>query len=80
MPESINKNEIKGMSTVVLEKPEHYVVDFLETSQSYCVGIVDIVNSTKIAATLNKKKLSKYYEIFLNSMAKIVLFSKFFRF
>ncbi len=50
----------------------HYLVDFLETSQSYCVGIVDMVDSTKIAASLNQKKLSKYYEIFLNSMAEMV--------
>lgn len=58
----------------VRSNPEtpHYVVNFLETSQSYCVGLVDIVNSTKIAASLTQKKLSKYYEIFLNSMAQTV--------
>ena len=50
----------------------HYVVNFLETSQSYCVGLVDIVNSTKISASLTQYKLSKYYEVFLNSMAQIV--------
>ncbi len=50
----------------------HYVVNFLETSQSYCVGLVDIVNSTKISASLTQKKLSKYYEVFLNSMAQTV--------
>jgi len=50
----------------------HYVVNFLETSQSYCVGLVDIVNSTKISASLTQHKLSKYYEVFLNSMAQIV--------
>ena len=65
------------MSTVinkVKNNPEtpHYVVNFLETSQSYCVGLVDIVNSTKISASLTQYKLSKYYEVFLNSMAQIV--------
>lgn len=64
-------------STVINEvkaNPEtpHYVVNFLETSQSYCVGLVDIVNSTQISASLSQPKLSKYYEIFLNSMAQIV--------
>lgn len=53
-------------------KTPHYVVNFLEPSQSYCVGLVDIVNSTKISTTLTPKKLSKYYEIFLNSMAQLV--------
>lgn len=50
----------------------HYVVNFLETSQSYCVGLVDMVNSTKISASLTQKNLSKYYEIFLNSMAQTI--------
>ena len=59
-------------NTVEEAKAPHYLVDFLETYQSYCVGLVDIVNSTEIAASLTKKKLSKYYEIFLNSMAEII--------
>ncbi len=48
------------------------MVNFLEPSQSYCVGLVDIVNSTKISTTLTPKKLSKYYEVFLNSMAQLI--------
>ena len=55
-----------------VESTPHYLVDFLETYQNYCVGLVDIVDSTKIAAKLTRKKLSKYYEVFLNSMAEIV--------
>ena len=38
----------------------------------FCVGIIDIVDSTKIVARLSPSKSSKYYEIFLNCMAKIV--------
>ena len=49
-----------------------YLVAFSTNSQSYCVGYVDIVNSTKIAAALSPSKLSQYYEIFLNSMSKII--------
>ena len=49
-----------------------YVVDFSGESKNYCIGFVDIVNSTKISATLKQEKMSKYYEIFLNSMANIV--------
>ncbi len=65
---------IESVMDKVRLNPEtpHYVVNFLETSQSYCVGLVDIVNSTKISASLTQKKLSKYYEVFLNSMAQIV--------
>jgi len=53
-------------------KLSNYVVDFSGESKNYCVGFVDIVNSTRISATLNQEKMSKYYEIFLNSMANIV--------
>lgn len=37
-----------------------------------CVGIVDMVNSTKISSLLYNSKLTKYYSIFLNSMSNIV--------
>ena len=49
-----------------------YLVAFSTQSQKYCVGYVDIVNSTKISATISPEKLSAYYEIFLNSMSKII--------
>jgi len=49
-----------------------YLVAFTTQSHSYCVGCVDMVNSTKISASLPRDKLSLYYETFLNSMAKIV--------
>ena len=72
-------SQLKSSSRIISEsitsaekQSPHYLVDFLETSQNYCVGLVDMVNSTKIAASLNQKKLSKYYEIFLNSMAELV--------
>jgi len=53
------------------EKP-NYLVDFSGESANYCVGLVDIVNSTQISALLKQEQMSKYYEIFLNSMANIV--------
>ncbi len=49
-----------------------YLVAFATQSHSYCVGYVDMVNSTKISASLSRDKLSLYYETFLNSMAKII--------
>ncbi len=49
-----------------------YLVAFTTQSQSYCVGCVDMVNSTKISAVLSNGKLTEYYETFLNSMSKIV--------
>jgi class 3 adenylate cyclase len=49
-----------------------YLVTFSTKSQSYCVGYVDIVNSTKISASLPSSNIAQYYEIFLNSMSKII--------
>ena len=49
-----------------------YFVAFSGQTQSYCVGIVDMVNSTKISANLHEREWCKYYAIFLNSMSKIL--------
>jgi len=68
----------KGIMLAIMENKKllpstsDYLVAFSTQSQSFCVGYVDIVNSTKISATLSTEKLSSYYEIFLNSMSKIV--------
>ena len=43
------------------DKLSNYVVDFSGESKNYCVGFVDIVNSTQISATLKHEKMSKYY-------------------
>jgi len=49
-----------------------YMVAFSGNTENYCVGLVDMVNSTKIAATIGNKKIGQYYQIFLNSMSKIL--------
>ncbi len=49
-----------------------FSVDISNTSEYLCVGLVDMVNSTKISAKLSQKKAARYYEIFLNSMAKVL--------
>lgn len=64
--ESHQQNESQPMSV------SDYLVAFTTQSHSYCVGCVDMVNSTKISARLSQKRLTDYYETFLNSMAKIV--------
>lgn len=39
---------------------------------NFCVGIVDIVDSTRTIARLSSSQSSKYYTLFLNEMIKIV--------
>jgi len=50
-----------------------YSVTFGSVSENHCIGMVDMVNSTKISSILGNYKISRYYEIFLNSMAKLVI-------
>jgi class 3 adenylate cyclase len=54
--------------------PKHseYLVSFLTKQSTYCVGIVDMVDSTKISAQIGPLSASRYYQIFLNSMSKII--------
>ena len=60
-------DERKNVETV-----QNEVISFSETYKSYCVGIVDIKDSTRITAILSKPKMCQYYTVFLNSMASIV--------
>lgn len=51
---------------------ETETITFSEQSLDCCVGVVDIVDSTKIASKLSGQQIAKYYGIFLNSMGLIV--------
>ncbi len=47
------------------DKKDSDVISTVGTPEYFCVGIVDIVNSTKIVAKIGTNKIPKYYEIFL---------------
>ena len=49
-----------------------YLVAFSGLAKSYCIGLVDICDSTRISANMNEKQWANYYSIFLNNMAKII--------
>jgi len=49
-----------------------YVVDIFPQSVNYVIGMVDMVNSTKITAQIGSVKTARYFQVFLNSMAKIL--------
>ena len=51
---------------------ESYLVTFSGKEISVVVGIVDMVDSTKICAKLGAAKASTYYQVFINSMSKIL--------
>ena len=64
-------NKFKNLEDFEKTRQSHLVA-FSTQTKSYCVGCVDMVNSTNIASRLTQKQLSAYYEIFLNSMSKII--------
>ena len=65
---SIPVNEI-NVSTQESRTHEQLSITFSEISSYCCVGIADIVNSTRMTATLPNEKISQYYSVFLNTMA-----------
>jgi adenylate cyclase len=46
-------------------------ISFESIYQNYCVGIVDVVDSTKIISKLSQEKACIYYSVFLNTMGYI---------
>ncbi|MDQ4072961.1 MAG: response regulator [Thermoproteota archaeon] len=48
-------------------------VSFIEYSQRYCIGFIDIINSTiETAKIRDPKKLRMFYTLFLNTMAAVI--------
>jgi CheY-like chemotaxis protein len=48
-------------------------INFIDFTQQYCIGFIDIINSTQETAKIkDPKKLRKYYSLFLNSMSTIL--------
>jgi len=47
------------------------MISFEEIYQNYCVGVVDIVNSTQIISKLSQDKACVFYSVFLNAIGFI---------
>jgi class 3 adenylate cyclase len=66
--------ELEFRSPILRSKEKQQVellLQFLESTKNYCVCIVDLVGSTSIAMGMSNEKISTYYGVFLNLMAKI---------
>ena len=48
------------------------MISFDEVSQNYCVGIVDVVNSTQIISKLSKAQSCEFYSVFLNTVGYVI--------
>jgi len=66
------EEDLFNVSSISNMSSSDYLVAFSGQTKNYCVGLVDMVNSTKLAATLGSAKMTTYYQIFLNSMSRIL--------
>jgi class 3 adenylate cyclase len=48
------------------------MISFDEVSQNYCVGIVDVVNSTQTVTHLSKEQSCEFYSVFLNTVGYVI--------
>lgn len=55
-----------------LEGTINNMISFEKSYQNYCVGIVDVVNSTQNIAKISQDKVSTYYSVFLNTVGYII--------
>ena len=69
------RSKIEGSKDLTQSETESFLNDsmisFEEIYQNYCVGIVDVVNSTKIISKLSQEKACIYYSVFLNTIGYI---------
>ncbi|MER3407572.1 MAG: hypothetical protein C4292_01875 [Nitrososphaera sp.] len=48
------------------------LLQFFTATRNYCVGVVDMVDSTGITMMMPPDKASRYYSIFLNGLAQVI--------
>jgi len=73
MAEKLQKSliEIKEKEDVIKQQ-EGILLQFSEQSEKYCVGLIDIINSTKICSNLSDSQTSEFYKIFINTMGSVI--------
>ena len=57
---------------IVIKEQHDLLLEFSENKQKCCVGVIDIVSSTKITANLTDTETRNFYGIFINFMGSIV--------
>jgi len=62
--------KIKQKDLVIKEQQD--LLEFSEHRQKYCIGVIDMVSSTKITAKLSDNDTRSFYGIFINFMGSII--------
>ncbi|MHA7646520.1 adenylate/guanylate cyclase domain-containing protein [Nitrosopumilus sp. S4] len=52
--------------------PTNNMISFDGISENYCIGVVDVVNSTQKIARLSKEQACSFYSVFLNTVGYII--------
>ncbi len=55
-----------------IRNDENNMITFDEVSQNYCIGVVDVVNSTKTIARLSQEQACTFYSVFLNTVGYVI--------
>lgn len=56
----------------IIRQQEGVLLQFSSHSEKYCVGMVDIMNSTKTCAKMNDTQMSEFYKTFINQMGLVI--------
>ena len=70
MKDYVSKNSF--LSIDVEKINPQYSVSISDHHQNYCVGLVDMIGSTSTSIKLRHAQIGTYYELFLNSMSKVL--------
>lgn len=74
--EKTNKEILDNENQLVLNSinssEDENELSFSDVTETSAIGIIDLVNSTKIVANIPSSKIGKYYSIFLNTMSDII--------
>ncbi len=66
-------NNLHSKSNNSLNINNYSQLRFINYTQKYCIGIIDIINSTKETSKIkDSKNLRNYYSLFLNTMSSII--------
>ena len=52
--------------------PINDMITFEKTTQNYCIGVVDVVNSTQNIARLSQEDACAFYSVFLNTVGYVI--------
>jgi class 3 adenylate cyclase len=74
----ITKSDVSEMENfpereIYFENADPDMITFADTTKKVCVGVVDVVGSTRITARLTNQSVARYYSTFLNTLGAVIV-------